>query len=47
MKDGAQEVTGQERTHDRYNDIDQKVRSVMHDFRGNPADHCCNDQIDD
>src|SRR5512146_33194 len=46
VEDGAQEVTSQERAHDGYDDIDQQVRTVMHDLRGHPADHCRYDEVD-
>src|SRR5487761_2595567 len=45
VKDGAEEVTSDERAYDGDNDIDQQVRAVMHDFRRDPADHCSNDKV--
>jgi hypothetical protein len=39
MEYGAQEVTGQERTNDSHDDIDQQVRAIVHDFSGHPTDH--------
>lgn len=41
VKDGAKEVTCQECAHDRHNDVDQQVRTVIHKLSCHPTDHCC------
>jgi hypothetical protein len=40
MEDGAEEPASQETAQDGHNDVDEQVRAVVHDFSGDPADHC-------
>jgi hypothetical protein len=45
VKNGAKEVIRQECAKDGYNNIDQQVRAIVHDFSGNPADYCSKDKV--